>query len=151
MDYERRIILILFYLMISLHIRIIELIEVSIFLRNIYDRQIVYYVRYMLIADQIYTYIISYSICSRTRREKKKTTSDRSSNDIILYSLEKEQNFFEKRLEQIKLIVKSFRRIQFNLIYIYAIILILNKKFHLTILKFSTRMISSVPSDLFST
>lgn len=104
----------------------------------------------MLIADQIYTYIISYSICSRTRREKKKTTSDRSSNDIILYSLEKEQNFFGKRLEQIKLIVKSFRRIQFK-VYIYAIILILNKKFHLAILKFSTRMISSVPSDLFST
>lgn len=150
MDYERRIILILFYLMISLHIRIIELIEVSIFLRNIYDRQIVYYVRYMLIADQIYTYIISYSICSRTRCEKKKITSDRSSNDIILYSLEKEQNFFGKRLEQIKLIVKSFRRIQFK-VYIYAIILILNKKFHLAILKFSTRMISSVPSDLFST
>lgn len=69
----------------------------------------------MLIADQIYTYIISYSICSRTRREKKKkeTTrdSDRSSNDIILYSLEKEQNFFGKRLEQIELIVKSSRRI----------------------------------------
>lgn len=58
----------------------------------------------MLITDQIYYY----SICSRTRREKK---NSRSSNDIILYSLEKEENFFGKCLEQIKLIVKSFPKI----------------------------------------
>lgn len=63
-----------------------------------------------------YTHIlfpIRFVLEQDVKKKKKETTrdSDRSSNDIILYSLEKEQNFFGKRLEQIELIVKSSRRI----------------------------------------